>query len=365
MNGINRPRHDWHCIDITLRGYEQRDDLPLRELVDYARDRGELFVLYAHSRHIMAGGRLGSAANDLSVLLKNMLGEAEYRPTLIDWSKNEPLRFHADALWLAMYSPESENAPLWRAGEIRQMLADPHSDRPIFMLASAGIWDILHNAASSSLLPADPRCRQFLLWDRGVFSDGEFQDSDAWCGAGWLGARCRDRQDDHALCTLDRIFPDLESGMSALVESTPYPGGHTLARGSTRAREYQIALASFLPPFRNESKDLIPTLPGQWGGVRRWGPINDLTQVERDLKIRSLTRHLMLDGWICPWRDPDGVYRYQPTSLALLCWVARALHKRHTETPQAFLDGYGWELSHWFGGYWPKARPITKSGATE
>lgn len=232
-------------------------------------------------------------------------------------------------------------------------------------------WDLfLERERYSGLVPGASKYFEYLLWDDGGLSeqsawheDVKVRNRQAWIGAGWMSASLQAYADAHP----NEAYPippefdawaqqaneALLSSLKALVNF--YCGQNKEIISRNRSGNYVRALCEFLPYCR--TADGTGSLPsnglGDPGGPMRWrGLLDDNLSMHK--------RHLLLDGWITLWRCGDGQWYLQPGSLALLFWAAREAGLPHTESPEAFIDGYEWWKAKnlWFGGHWqPEERP--------
>lgn len=241
---------------------------------------------------------------------------------------------------------------------------NPPQCSSILLMTSAAQWDAVNDRTKGSLFPIGTpfNYHEYVIWVKGphyprsVNDEKSLTNEQAWIGAGWPGHKYRKALDMSAEDFKFNIPPAIEQqfqeAYSALVKSGEEleelnTAGKRKLLNTLNYQTYRRALCEFLPPhYSSALPGYIPSnVRGGEGGPIKWSGI-----IDPELYIQK--RHLFLDGWLIPFPHGDGVV-LQPASIALLYWAAREEGRPHTESPQAFLTKYQWELyDSWFGGRW-------------
>jgi hypothetical protein len=232
---------------------------------------------------------------------------------------------------------------------------DFFTQKPLFLVMPFWAWDILHDRRLLSV--AD--YHEYLCWDDNhLLSIGESQGTDTqfFQGSGFHAPTEAQRYPNLDSYSFGDLNNDYEKSLNWLNKQNEClaaleKSSEVILPPAKPHSHYMHVLANFLPPFRWEKDQFIPSNIGEWGGPKKWDNKEGIWALDMH------TRHLLLDGWLSLWDDVDeenkGTIWLQPASLSLLYWVARRTGRPHTSDPKTFLGNYKWDRSRWFGGRWP------------
>ena len=228
-------------------------------------------------------------------------------------------------------------------------------DRRLVLFSPAISLDLDHHPANEKSLLFDfLQVKAYLLWFDNDLNKHDGRSLDVhkcWCGNGLAGWLLRNQPEEpfdlsaFFMQSLDSRLEALNSYERELAEGQAY--------NWVASQDYLIELAKFLPPYRRNNRFVRGAFNHEDGKPIIFPNILALTMHQR---------HLLLDSWLTLWcaKEREELF-LQPSSLALMYWVARKLNLPRARNAEEFLTLYFdldgqqrrqeyWKEASWFGG---------------